>query len=158
MFPVSKVTEIYCITYKFCKEFTLQQKKYMIEDKKTKHCNKPNRMGDAEFMVILILFHSSGFCCFKHCYKEYVWLCLKYFSLIRFLIIVLWNWRRKYCFPWPSSSKKYCWKPVVASVLSTPHLYVFVVTRESLFIRYLKDLPNVENVQWDGSFDSSYIW
>ena len=56
----------------FCKEFTLQQEKYMIEDKKTKHRNKPNRMSDAEIMVILILFHSGGFRCFKHYYKEYV--------------------------------------------------------------------------------------
>ena len=43
-------------------------RKYMVEDKKQKHCNKPNRMSDAE----LILFHSGGFYCFKHCYKEYV--------------------------------------------------------------------------------------
>ena len=28
----------------FCKEFTFQQEKYMIEDKKTKHRNNPNRM------------------------------------------------------------------------------------------------------------------
>ena len=72
MFPESKVTEIYCMADDFCKEFVLQQKKYMIEDKKTKHRNKPNRMSDAEIMVILILFHSGGFRCFKHYYKEYV--------------------------------------------------------------------------------------
>ena len=56
----------------FCKEFTFQQEKYMIKDKKTNHCNKPNCMSDAEIMVILILFHSGGFRCFKHYYKEYV--------------------------------------------------------------------------------------
>ena len=72
MFPESKVTEIYCMADDFCKEFTLQQEKYMIEDKKTKHRNKPNRMSDAEIMVLLILFHSGGFRCFKHYYKEYV--------------------------------------------------------------------------------------
>lgn len=44
----------------------------MIEDKKTRHRNKPNRMSDAEIMAILILFHSGGFCCFKYYYKEYV--------------------------------------------------------------------------------------
>ena len=52
MFPESGVTETYCMTDDFCKEFTLQQGKYMIEDKKTKHRNKPNRMSDAEIMVI----------------------------------------------------------------------------------------------------------
>ena len=44
----------------------------MLEDKNRKHRNKPNRMSDAEIMVILILFHSGGFRCFKHYYMEYV--------------------------------------------------------------------------------------
>ena len=44
----------------------------MVEDKNHRHRNKPNRMNDAEIMVILILFHSGGFRCFKHYYKEYV--------------------------------------------------------------------------------------
>ena len=44
----------------------------MTEDKKRKHRNKPNRMSEAEIMVVLILFHSGGFRCFKHYYKEYV--------------------------------------------------------------------------------------
>ena len=56
----------------FCKEFALRQEKYMIEDKKARHRNKPNRMSDAEIMIILILFHSGGFRCLKHYYKEYV--------------------------------------------------------------------------------------
>lgn len=72
MFSESKVTEIYCMADDFCKEFVLQQEKYMIEDKKIRHRKKPNRMSDAEIMVILILFHSGGFRCFKHYYKEYV--------------------------------------------------------------------------------------
>lgn len=56
----------------FCKEFPLQQEKCMVDDKEHKHRNKPNRMSDAEIMVIFILFHSGGFRCFKHYYKEYV--------------------------------------------------------------------------------------
>ena len=36
----------------FCREFTLQQEKYMIENQKTKHRNKPNRMSDVEIMAI----------------------------------------------------------------------------------------------------------
>ena len=42
----------------------------MIENSKQKYRNKPNRMSDAE--IILILFHSGDFRCFKHYYKEYV--------------------------------------------------------------------------------------
>lgn len=44
----------------------------MVEDTTHEHRHKPNRMNDAEIMVILILFHSGGFRCFKHYYKEYV--------------------------------------------------------------------------------------
>ena len=36
-----------------------------------KHRHKPNRMSDAEIIVILILFHSGGFRCFKHYYLHY---------------------------------------------------------------------------------------
>ncbi len=50
----------------FCKEFSSQQEKYMIVDKKTKHHNKPYRISDAEIMIIFILFCSSGFRCFKY--------------------------------------------------------------------------------------------
>lgn len=50
----------------------------MIEYKKTKHRNKLNCMSDAEVMVILIMFHSGGFCCFKHYYKGYVCKYLKH--------------------------------------------------------------------------------
>ena len=72
MFSEAKVTEIYCLADDFCKEFALRQKKYMLEDKNRKHRNKPNRMSDAEIVVILILFHSGSFRCFKHYYMEYV--------------------------------------------------------------------------------------
>ena len=72
MFSEDKITEIYCMADDFCKEFAKTQEKYMVEDKDHKHRNKPNRMSDAEIMVILILFHSKGFRCFKHYYKEYV--------------------------------------------------------------------------------------
>ena len=66
MFSESKVTEIYCMADDFCKEFVLQEEKYMVEDKKLKHRNKPNCMSDAEIMVILL--HSDGFRCLKHYY------------------------------------------------------------------------------------------
>ena len=74
MFSEAKVTEIYCLVDDFYKEFVLQQEKYMIEEKSPihKHRNNPNRMDDAEIMVILILFHLGSFRCFKHYYVQYV--------------------------------------------------------------------------------------
>ena len=113
----------------FCKEFTLQQEKYMIEDKKTKHRNKPNRMSDAEIMVILILFHSGGFRCFKHYYKEYVCKHLKHL------------------FPRQVSYNRFV----------ELEKEVLLPMKESLLIRHLRALRSVENVQWDGSSDSSCI-
>ena len=157
MFPESKVTEIYCMADDFCKEFTFQQEKYMIKDKKTNHRNKPNRMSDAEIMVILILFHSGGFRCFKHYYKEYVCKHLKHLfprqvSYNRFVEL-----EKEVLLSHDHLHQKVLLGTVPASVLSTPLLYVFVVTKESLFIRHLRDLPSVKNVQWDGSSDSSCI-
>lgn len=48
MFSEAKVIEIYCLADDFCKEFALQQEKYMIEEKSPvrKYRNKPNRMND----------------------------------------------------------------------------------------------------------------
>lgn len=37
----------------FCKESVLQQERYMIADKKTRHRNKPNRMSNVEMTVLL---------------------------------------------------------------------------------------------------------
>ena len=37
MFTESKITEIYCMADDFCKEFTKQQKKYMLEDQVEEH-------------------------------------------------------------------------------------------------------------------------
>ncbi len=52
MFSESKVTEIYCMADDFCKEFAKVQEKYMVEDKKKRHRNKPNRMSDADKILL----------------------------------------------------------------------------------------------------------
>ena len=74
MFSEDKVTEIYCLADDFCKEFAKYQENHMFSSsqKNGKHRNKPNRMSDAEIMLIMILFHSGGYRCFKHFYLEYV--------------------------------------------------------------------------------------
>ena len=79
MFLEDKVTEIYCMADDFCNEFAKVQENYMIEDKSCRHHNKPSRMSDAKIMVIL--FHSGGFRCFKHYYKKYVCKNLTHFFL-----------------------------------------------------------------------------
>ena len=53
MFLESKVTEIYCIADDFCKEFALQQEKFLIiEDKERVHCNNPNHMNGTIMLSI----------------------------------------------------------------------------------------------------------
>lgn len=103
----------------------------MIKDMKTMHRNKPNRMSDAEIMVILILFHSGGFRCFKHYYKEYVCKHLKHLfprqvSYNRFVEL-----EKEVLLPMTIFIKKYCWELVPASVSLIPLPYVYVVTKES---------------------------
>ncbi len=47
MFSEAKVTEIYCLADDFCKEFALQQKKYMLEDKnRTSSRTNPTALSD----------------------------------------------------------------------------------------------------------------
>ena len=118
----------------FCKEFTLQQEKYMIEDKKTKHRNKPNCMSDAEIMVVLIRFHSGGFRCFKHYYKEYVCKHLKHLfprqvSYNRFVEL-----EKEVLLPLTIFIKKPCWGAVLASVLLTLSLPLHLCYNQRILI------------------------
>ena len=75
MITEDKVIEIFYIADEYSKEFSKVRQEYSLEEGRNdgkRRRNKPNRMSDAEIMVILILFHTGGFRCFKHFYLEYV--------------------------------------------------------------------------------------
>ena len=75
MFTESKVTEIFFMADEFCKVFNRMMAKYSIDSaNKTlkRKYHRDSTMSDAEVMVIMILFHSSGYRCFKHFYIEHV--------------------------------------------------------------------------------------
>lgn len=72
MFSEAKVTEIYCMADDFCKEFTLQQEKYMFKESNHKHRNKLNRMNNVEIMVIPVLSNSGEFRYLGHYYKVHI--------------------------------------------------------------------------------------
>ena len=74
MFSEAKVTEIFYLADDLCKEFSKYQEKHMFSTspKNVKRRNKPNRMSDAEIMLILIFFIQEGYRCLKHFYKKYV--------------------------------------------------------------------------------------
>lgn len=125
----------------------------MVEDKKQKHRNKPNRMSDAELTVISILFHSGGFHYCKECVCTHL----------------------KYLFPYPVSYN--CFVELEKVVLLPLTIFIrkvllgtctgisFVdstalrVCRSQRvlirFTRHLRGLPSVEEVPWDVSSASS---
>ena len=74
MFSEDKITEIFCLADEFCKFFDTKQEKTMLSSPTDgkHHRRKPNRMSDAEIIVILIHFHSGAFRCFKHYYLHYI--------------------------------------------------------------------------------------
>ena len=56
MFSEDKVTEIFCLADEFRRFFEEQQEKSMLEAPQDgkRHCRKPNRISDAEIIVIHI--------------------------------------------------------------------------------------------------------
>jgi len=75
MFTDTKVTEIFCLADDFCQFFDSLLKRYSLDTSsiipKRKYYRAP-KMSKAEVMLILILFHASGYRCLKHYYLEYV--------------------------------------------------------------------------------------
>ena len=64
--------EIFCIADDFCKVFDAQMAKYTFKAESKRKYHRESRMSKAEIMVIMILFHSSGYRCLKHFYLEKV--------------------------------------------------------------------------------------
>ena len=65
MITKDKVTEIFCIADDFCKVFDAQMGRYTIKSNTKRRYHREFTMSKAEIMVIIILFHSSGFRCLK---------------------------------------------------------------------------------------------
>lgn len=61
----------------------------MIENKKQKRSNKPNRINDTKIVVIIILFHYGGSCIQALLQRVYKY--LKYMFYVGRPIIVSWN-------------------------------------------------------------------
>lgn len=72
MFTEDKVTEIFCMADDFCKFFDRMMEKYTLPDTSRRAYHRDGKMSKAEVMVIIILFHNSGYRCLKHFYLQYV--------------------------------------------------------------------------------------
>ncbi len=68
MISSDKITEIFCILDEFCKKYDETVEKSMI-GKKSK---RPPIMYKSEILLIMILFHTEGYRCFKHFYLNHV--------------------------------------------------------------------------------------
>ncbi len=72
MITESKVTELFCMADDFCKFFDAMMEKYTITTKAKRPYYRNSTMSKAEVMLIMILFHDSGYRCLKHFYLEKV--------------------------------------------------------------------------------------
>lgn len=72
MLKVLYVTKIFCIADDFCSFFDSQMQKYTFKSDIKCQYHRSSTMSKAEIMMIMILFHSSGYRCLKHFYLEQV--------------------------------------------------------------------------------------
>ena len=72
MITEDKVTELFCIADDFCKFFDAMMEKYTLKADKKRQYHRKSTMSKAGIMVIMILFHDSGYRCLKHFYIEKV--------------------------------------------------------------------------------------
>ena len=67
-----KITEFFFMADEFCHFFDTMMEKYTIKDPGKRSYHRDGKMTKAEVMTIMIIFHASGYRCFKHFYTEYV--------------------------------------------------------------------------------------
>ena len=70
MFTEDKITEIFCMADDFCKFFDAMTAKYTLKPIGKRKYHRNSTMSKAEVILIMILFHTSGYRCFKHFYLE----------------------------------------------------------------------------------------
>lgn len=71
MIDKDKITELFCEIDDFCKEFESELSKSLLTNGKNRKL-RSTRMSYSEIMTIVILFHSSGYRCFKHYYLNHI--------------------------------------------------------------------------------------
>ena len=68
----ANLIEIFCILDEFCKYFTPELKKHLVDTSGKRRRNRPCRLSDREVMTILVLFHAMHFRDLKSFYLGYV--------------------------------------------------------------------------------------
>jgi hypothetical protein len=68
MIDYDKITDIFCIVDEFCKDFDATTQPFLLG----KPSKRPPTLSKSEIISICMLFHLSGFRCFKHFYIFYL--------------------------------------------------------------------------------------
>lgn len=68
MIDYAKVTDIFCLVDEFCQKFDATTQPFLLG----KPSKRPPLMSKSEVITICLLFHLSGFWCFKHFYIFYL--------------------------------------------------------------------------------------
>ena len=72
MLTEDKVTDLFFIADEFCKFFDWMMARYTLKNAGKRPYHRETTLSKAEIMLIIILFHDSGYRCFKHFYLDYV--------------------------------------------------------------------------------------
>ena len=72
MLTEDKVTELFFMADEFCKFFDWMMARYTLKNAGKRPYHRETTLSKAEIMLIIILFHDSGYRCFKHFYLDYV--------------------------------------------------------------------------------------
>lgn len=72
MLTEDKITELCCIADDFCKFFDTMMERYTLQSDRKRHYHRDSPLSKAEIMLIMILFHDSGYRSLKHFYLEKV--------------------------------------------------------------------------------------
>lgn len=136
MITESKVIELFCMADDFCKFFDSMMAKYTLKSTTKRKYHRAATMSKAEVMLIMILFHDSGYRCLKHFYQEKVCkhmrhLFPKVVSYNRFVEL-----EKEVAIPLALFIKKVLWVNARESALLTALPYVCARTRESISIRH----------------------
>jgi hypothetical protein len=65
MLTEDKVTELFFIADEFCKYFDWMMARYTLKNAGKRPYHRETTLSKAEIMLIIILFHDSGYRCFK---------------------------------------------------------------------------------------------
>lgn len=72
MLTENKVTELFFMADEFCKFFDWMMARYTLRNTGKRPYHRESTLSKAEIMLIIILFHDSGYRCFKHFYLDNV--------------------------------------------------------------------------------------